>query len=162
MRKIVQSFVAFSEKLVQTLWEGHKISNNLPPVLTKQLFLLSSIKPSGRFFQSFVTFSEKLDFNLMASKYEKKNFRKKTSSCLDANDVCHKRNINRKVKCLIWHNDRAGEKDRYENTSEWGENPIAGRKCALHDMNFLRGGMKWGEKPTRWFLALARWKKEPN
>ena len=59
--------------------------------------------------------------------------------------------------------NRAREKDRYENTSEWGENPIAGRKCALHDMNFLRGGgMKWGEKPTRWFLALARWKKEPN
>ena len=66
----------------------------------------------------------------------------KTSSCLDANDVCHKRNINRKVKCLIWHNDRAREKDRYENTCELGENPIAGRKCALHDMNFLRGGMK--------------------
>ena len=77
MRKIVQSFVAFSEKLVKTLWEGHKISNNLPPVLTKQLFLVSSIKPSGIFFLSFVTFSEKLDFNLMASKYEKKNFRKK-------------------------------------------------------------------------------------
>ena len=30
--------------------------------LTKQLFLLSSVKTSGRFFQIFVAFSEKLDF----------------------------------------------------------------------------------------------------
>ena len=30
--------------------------------LTKQLFLLSSVKTSGRFFQIFVTFSEKLNF----------------------------------------------------------------------------------------------------
>ena len=35
---------------------------NLPPVLTKQLFLLSSVKSSGSFFQFFVAFSEKLDF----------------------------------------------------------------------------------------------------
>ena len=34
-----------------------------PPVLTKQLFLLSSVKTSGIFFQIFVAFSEKLDFN---------------------------------------------------------------------------------------------------
>ena len=47
---------------VQILWEGHKIWKNLPPVLTKQLFLLSSVKTSGRFFQIFVAFSEKLDF----------------------------------------------------------------------------------------------------
>ena len=47
---------------VPTLWEGHKIWKHRPPVLTKQLFLLSSIKTSGRFFQIFVTFSEKLDF----------------------------------------------------------------------------------------------------
>ena len=46
----------------KTLWEGHKIWKNLPPVLTKRLFLLSSVKTSGKFFQSFVTFSEKLDF----------------------------------------------------------------------------------------------------
>ena len=39
-----------------------KFEKNLPPVLTKQLFLLSSVKSSGRFFQIFVTFSEKLDF----------------------------------------------------------------------------------------------------
>ena len=39
---------------VETLWKGHKIWKNLPPVLTKQLFLLSSIKTSGRFFQIFV------------------------------------------------------------------------------------------------------------
>ena len=39
-----------------------KFEKNLPPVLTKQLFLLSSVKTSGRFFQIFVAFSEKLDF----------------------------------------------------------------------------------------------------
>ena len=47
---------------VKTLWEGHKIWNNLPPVLTQQLFLLSSVKTSGRFFQISVAFSKKLDF----------------------------------------------------------------------------------------------------
>ena len=36
---------------------------NLPFVLTKQLFLLSIVKTSGRFFQIFVAFSEKLNFN---------------------------------------------------------------------------------------------------
>ena len=46
---------------VKTLWEGHKIRKNLPLVLTKQLFLLSSVKISGRFFQIFVAFSEKLN-----------------------------------------------------------------------------------------------------
>ena len=50
---------------VQTLWEGHKIWKNLPPVLTKELVLLSSLKTSGRFFQIFVAFSEKLDFMLL-------------------------------------------------------------------------------------------------
>jgi len=35
---------------------------NLTSVLTKHLFLLSSVKTSGRFFQIFVAFSEKLDF----------------------------------------------------------------------------------------------------
>ena len=41
---------------VKTLWEGHKIGKNLPPVLTKQLFLLSSVKTNGRFFQIFLNF----------------------------------------------------------------------------------------------------------
>ena len=48
---------------VQTLWQVHKVWNNLPPVLTKQLFLLSSVKISGWFFQKNLAFSEKLDFN---------------------------------------------------------------------------------------------------
>ena len=43
---------------VQTLWEGHQIWKNLPLVLTKQLFLLSSVKTSGRFFQKFLAFSK--------------------------------------------------------------------------------------------------------
>ena len=47
---------------VQTLWEGHKIWKTLPPVLTKQLFLLSSVKKSGRLIQIFVALSEKLNF----------------------------------------------------------------------------------------------------
>ena len=68
---LLGSFQLFLMKLVdmiwikvQILWEGHKIWKNLPPVLTKQLFLLSSVKKSGRFFQIFVAFSEKLDFTL--------------------------------------------------------------------------------------------------
>ena len=36
---------------------------NLPLVLTKQLFLLCSVKTSGRLFQIFVAFSEKLNFS---------------------------------------------------------------------------------------------------
>ena len=47
---------------VKTLWEGHKIWKNLPPVLTKQLFLLNSVKTSGTYFSIFVAFSEKLHF----------------------------------------------------------------------------------------------------
>ena len=38
---------------VQILWEGNKIWKNLPLVLTKQLFLLNSVKISGRFFRIF-------------------------------------------------------------------------------------------------------------
>ena len=40
-----------------------KFEKNLPLVLTKQLFLLSSVKTSEIFFQIVVAFSEKLDFN---------------------------------------------------------------------------------------------------
>ena len=39
----------------------HWRSQNLPPFLRKQLFSLSSVKTSGRFFQISVAFSEKLD-----------------------------------------------------------------------------------------------------
>ena len=39
-----------------------KFEKNLPPLLTKQLLLLSSVKTSGRFFQIFEAFSEKLNF----------------------------------------------------------------------------------------------------
>ena len=44
-----------------------KFEKNLPPVLTKQLFLLSSVKTSGIFFQIFVAFSEKLNFKSIPS-----------------------------------------------------------------------------------------------
>ena len=44
-----------------------KFEKNLPPVLTKQLFLLSSVETSGRFFLIFVAFSEKLDFKLCSN-----------------------------------------------------------------------------------------------
>ena len=47
---------------VRILWEGDKIWKYIPPVLTKQLFLLSSLKTSGLFVQIFVYFSEKLEF----------------------------------------------------------------------------------------------------
>ena len=39
----------------------------LPLVLAKQLFLLRSVKKSGRFFQIFVAFSEKLNFIIFPS-----------------------------------------------------------------------------------------------
>ena len=55
-------FFHFFFFLIKTLWEGHKIWKNLPPVMTKQLFLLSSVKTSRVFFQIFVAFSEKLNF----------------------------------------------------------------------------------------------------
>ena len=40
----------------------HNLKKNLPLVLRRQLLLFSSIKTSGRFFQIFVAFLEKLDF----------------------------------------------------------------------------------------------------
>ena len=46
------------------LWNSEKATKfekNLLPILTKQLFLLSSVKTSGRFFQIFVAFPEKLN-----------------------------------------------------------------------------------------------------
>ena len=43
-----------------------KFENNLALFLTKQLFSLSSVETSGRFFQIFVAFSEKLDFTLIS------------------------------------------------------------------------------------------------
>ena len=53
-----------------------KFEKNLPPVLTKQSCLLSSVKTSGGFFQIFVVFSEKLDFNENISNYrEMKNWK---------------------------------------------------------------------------------------
>jgi hypothetical protein len=39
-----------------------KFEKKIPLVLTKQLFLLSSVETSRRFFQIFVAFSEKLNF----------------------------------------------------------------------------------------------------
>ena len=45
-----------------------KFEKNLPPFLTKQLFSLSGVKTSGRFFQIFMAFSEKLDFSKQQSR----------------------------------------------------------------------------------------------
>ena len=41
-----------------------KYEKNLTHVLTKQLFLPSSVKTSGRFFQILVAILDKLNFNL--------------------------------------------------------------------------------------------------
>ena len=46
LKSVRNSFVV----KVKKLWEGLKIWKNLPPFLTKQLFLLNSIKTNGRFF----------------------------------------------------------------------------------------------------------------
>ena len=59
---VTSSFFQVFWYKVQIWWEGQKIWKNLPPVLTKQLFLLSSVKTSGRFFQIFVASLEKLNF----------------------------------------------------------------------------------------------------
>ena len=44
-----------------------KFEKNLPPVLTKQLFLLSSVKTSGRFFQFFFYLLRKAELYLFVS-----------------------------------------------------------------------------------------------
>ena len=49
------------------------MGKNIQLFLTKQLFLLSSVKTSGNFFQIFVDFSEKLNFmvkTILQSKVE--------------------------------------------------------------------------------------------
>ena len=56
---------------VETLWEGHKIGKNVPFVLTKQLFLLSSVKTSGIFFSNFCGLLIKLRHYEKATKSEK-------------------------------------------------------------------------------------------
>ena len=69
---------------VKILWEGRKIWKNLPPVLTKQLFLVSSVKTSGRFFQTFVAFSKKLEGAVIQSE---NNFWKLIVAWDQCNDV---------------------------------------------------------------------------
>ena len=59
-RKTIQ-FTNFNK--VQILWEGHNIWKKSPTCLEKTVFLLSSVKTSGIFFQIFVAFSEKLNFS---------------------------------------------------------------------------------------------------
>ena len=60
--KISEGILDILQAKVKTLWKGHKTGKNLPLVLIKQLFLLSSVKTCGRFFQIFLAFSEKLNF----------------------------------------------------------------------------------------------------
>ena len=57
--RITGSFIELKFRYYE---KATKFEKNLPPVLTKQLFLLSSVKTSGRFLQIFVAFSEKLNF----------------------------------------------------------------------------------------------------
>ena len=58
----IQSDMIIRQVNLRNYEKATKFEKNLPPVLTKQLFLLSSVKTSGRFFQTFVAFWEKLDF----------------------------------------------------------------------------------------------------
>ena len=51
---VTSSFFQVFWYKVQIWWEGQKIWNNLPHVVTKQLFLISSVKTSGRFFFKFL------------------------------------------------------------------------------------------------------------
>ena len=57
------------------------LKKNLPTVLTKQLFLLSSVNTSGRFFQIFVAFSEKLDFTSISDLIRQDTFATKVRFC---------------------------------------------------------------------------------
>ena len=65
--KMQISYVPNETKTIDIFKVNHyekatKFEKNLPLLLTKQLFSLSSVKTSGRFFQIFVAFSEKLNF----------------------------------------------------------------------------------------------------
>ena len=48
---IFRKFSILPTVKVKILWEGHKLGKNLPLVLTKQLFLLCSVKQMGDFFK---------------------------------------------------------------------------------------------------------------
>ena len=52
----IQSDMIIRQVNLRNYEKATKFEKNLPPVLTKQLFLLSSVKTSGRFFQTFVAF----------------------------------------------------------------------------------------------------------
>ena len=67
-RKPLECFYKEASCKVKTLWEGHKNRKNLPLVLTKQLFLIGSIKTNGIFFQIFASFPEKLNFTIFVRK----------------------------------------------------------------------------------------------
>ena len=49
---------------VQILWEGNKIWNNIP--LSFEIMYLATSKQGKRFFQTFVAFSEYLNFKIMS------------------------------------------------------------------------------------------------
>ena len=53
-----------------------KFKKNLLTVLTKQLFLLSNVKTSGRFLKKIVAFSEKLGFTSLLILFLIKDFKK--------------------------------------------------------------------------------------
>ena len=69
--------------------KASKFEKNLPLALTKQTFLLGSIKTSGRFFQIFVVFSEKLNFTEKIKKRNRKN------------NVCKKKVCKSTQQCII-------------------------------------------------------------
>ena len=75
-RYSLRGFVKNLSKIVikvKTLWKGHKIWKNIPPFLTKQLFLLSSVKTSGRFFQILWPFQKSWTLHYIELKWIKWN-----------------------------------------------------------------------------------------
>ena len=92
-----------------------RLKKNLPLVLTKQLFLFSSTKRSGRFFQIVVAFSENLNFNdLLANQYSRSDH--KTPKIL-----CAIQQVNHKgptiFKCCFSFNFKSDTRNNPNNTA---------------------------------------------
>ena len=152
---------------------SQNLKKNLPPVLTKQLFLLSSIKTSGRLFQIFVAFSEELDFNMQERRNNTKDrierdifLSKKISSTGPISLTIHSSNLEFRAKTTSCQ----------RHSLEWFFIPILFYKLGLsvqkdnsgkHWKNLVRSGqglllvdrsnaIKWGVGPK----VTISWRRE--
>ena len=77
--KLVRADIHFQGK-VKTLWDGYKISKNFPRVLTKQMFLLSSVKTSEIFLQNLWPFQKTWTLKCSFSSVRLKNWISKSQN----------------------------------------------------------------------------------